>query len=51
MMLLLQTCSSTVQECLSWLFNGMLASHFPERLSVGLITAVHKSGDEADTSN
>ena len=40
-----------VQECLLWLFNCMLASHFPERLSVGLITAVHKSGDKFDMSN
>ena len=29
----------------------MLASHFPERLSVGLITAVYKSGDKSDMSN
>ncbi len=29
-----------VQQCLLWLSNCMLASHFPERLSVGLITAV-----------
>ena len=40
-----------VQECLLWLFNCMLASHFPERLSVGLITAVYKSGDKFDMSN
>ena len=32
-----------MQQCLLWLFNCMLASHFPERLSVGLITAVYKS--------
>ena len=37
--------------CLLWLFNCMLASHFPERLSVGLITAVYKSGDKSDMSN
>ena len=36
---------------LLWLFNCMLASHFPERLSVGLITAVNKSGDKSDMSN
>ena len=29
----------------------MLASHFPERLSVGLITAVYKSGDKFDMGN
>ena len=29
----------------------MLASHFPECLSVGLITAVYKSGDKSDMSN
>ena len=29
----------------------MLASHLPERLSVGLITAVYKSGDKSDMSN
>lgn len=29
----------------------MLASHFPERLSVGLITAVHKTGNKSDMSN
>ena len=37
-----------VQQCLLWLFNCMLASHFPERLSVGLITAICKSGDKFD---
>ena len=40
-----------VQQCLLWLFNCMLASHFPECLSVGLITAVYKSGDKSDMSN
>ena len=39
------------ETCLLWLFNCMLASHFPERLSVGLITAVYKSGDKSDMSN
>ena len=29
----------------------MLASHFPERLFVGLITAVYKSGDKFDMGN
>ena len=40
-----------VQSCLLWMFNCMLAGHFPERLSVGLITAVYKSGDKSDMSN
>ncbi len=40
-----------MQQCLLWLFNCMLASHFPERLSVGLITAVYKSGDKFDMGN
>ena len=40
-----------MRQCLLWLFNCMLASHFPERLSVGLITAVYKSGDKFDMSN
>jgi len=35
-----------VQQCLLWLFNCTLASHFPECLPVGLITAVYKSGDK-----
>ena len=34
-----------VKQSLLWLFSCMLAGHFPERLSVGLITAVYKSGD------
>ena len=29
----------------------MLASHLPERLSVGLSTAVYKSGEKSDMSN
>ena len=40
-----------VQQCLLWLLSCMLASHFPERLSVGLISAVHKSVDKFDMSN
>ena len=40
-----------MQQYLLWLFNCMLASHFPERLSVGLIAAVYKSGDKSDMSN
>ena len=30
-----------LQNCILCLCNCMLASHFPERLSVGLINAVH----------
>ena len=40
-----------LETCLLWLFNCMLASHFPKRLSVGLITAVYKSDDKSDMSN
>ena len=40
-----------IQQCLLWLFNCMLASHFPERLSVELITAIYKSGDESVMSS
>ena len=31
--------------------NLMLTNHFPKQLSVGLITAVYKSGDKGDMSN
>ena len=40
-----------VQQCLLWLFNCMLFSHFPARLSVRLITALSKSGDKLDMGN
>ena len=40
-----------LKQCLLWFFNCMLAGHFPERLFVGLITAVYKSGDKSDMSN
>ena len=40
-----------VQQRLLWLFKCMLASHFPKRLFVGLITAVYKSGDKTDMGN
>ena len=33
------------------LFNRMLATSFPECLSVGMITAVFKSGEKSDMSN
>ena len=40
-----------VKQSLLWLFNCMLARHFPERLSVGLVTAVYTPGDKSDMSN
>ena len=39
-----------MNDSLLWLLACMLASQFPERLSVGLVTAVHKSGDNSDMS-
>ena len=33
------------------IFNLMLTDRFPKQLSIGLITAVHKSGDKHDMSN
>ena len=35
----------------SFRVNCMLAGHFPERLSVGLITVVYKYGNKSDMSN
>ena len=40
-----------LHNCLLVIFNLMLANHFPKQLSVGLITAVYKSGDKGDMSN
>ena len=44
-----------VKQCLLWLCNCMLAlqgaSHLPERLSVGLITAVYQVWGRSDVSN
>ena len=40
-----------MKQSLLWLFNCMLAGLFLECLSVGLITAVHKSSDKSDMSN
>ena len=37
-----------LQRCILWLFNCMLASHGCEHLPIGLITAVHKTGDKSD---
>ena len=40
-----------LHNCLLVVFNLMLTNHFPKQLSVGLITAVYKSGDKGDMSN
>ena len=40
-----------LHDCLLQLFNRMLATSFPECLSVGVITAVFKSGEKSDMSN
>ena len=40
-----------LHNCLFVVFKLMLISHFPKQLSVGLITAVYKSGDKGDMSN
>ena len=40
-----------LHNCLLVIFNLMLTNHFPKQLSVGLITAVYKSGDKGDMSN
>ena len=43
--------SDVLHNCLLVIFNLMLTNHFPKQLSVGLITAVYKSGDKGDMSN
>ena len=40
-----------LHHCLLVMFNLMLTNRFPKQLSVGLVTAVHKSGDKHDMSN
>ena len=40
-----------LHNCLLFIFNLMLVNHFPKQLSVGLITAVYKSGNKGDMSN
>ena len=40
-----------LHNCLLVIFNLMLANHSPKQLSVGLITAVYKSGDKGDMSS
>ena len=39
-----------LHSCLFTIFNLMLVSHFPKHLSVGLITAVYKSGNKSHLS-
>ena len=39
-----------LHNCLLVIFNLMLANHFSKQLSVGLITAVYKSGNKGDMS-
>ena len=43
--------SDVLHHCLLVIFNLMLANHFPKQSSVGLITAVYKSGNKGDRSN
>ncbi len=43
--------SDLLHDCLLQLFNRMLATSFPDFLSVGIITAVSKSGQKSDMSN
>ena len=39
-----------LHNCLLVIFNLMLANHFPKQLSVGLITAVYRSGEKGEMS-
>ena len=41
----------SMMECLVSLFTAILNGKYPEQLSTGLITAVHKKGDKADLNN
>ena len=41
---------AVLHNCLLVIFN-LLANHFSKQLSVGLITAVYKSGNKGDMSN
>ena len=40
-----------MKQNLLWLFSCMLAGHLSERPSVGLLTAVYRSGDKSDMIN
>lgn len=48
---MIEDAGELVKQSLLWLFNCVLAGRFPEHLSVGLSTAVYKSGDESDMSS
>ena len=41
----------SMMGCLASLFTSILNGKYPEQLSTGLITAVHKKGDKADLNN
>ena len=40
-----------LRNCIFVIFNLMLTNHIRKQMSVGLITAVYKSGDKGDMSN
>ena len=48
---LLKSGPFSMMECLASLFTAILHGRYPEQLSTGLITAVHKKGDKADLNN
>ena len=48
---LLKSGPFSMMECLASLFTAILNGRYPEQLSTGLITAVHKKGDKADLDN
>ena len=48
---LLKSGPFSMMECLASLFTAVLNGRYPEQLSAGLITAVHKKGDKADLNN
>ena len=48
---LLKSGPFSMMECLASLFTAILNGKYPEQLSTGLITAVHKKGDKADLNN
>ena len=43
--------SDVLHNCLLVIFNLMLVNHFPQQVSVGLITAVYNSGNKGVVSN
>ena len=48
---LLKSGPFSMMEYLASLFTAILNGKYPEQLSTGLITAVHKKGDKADLNN